>query len=88
MDQRYHYPCLPLAIYREVASHLRQVEGLRVELLPQTDPRFDYSLSQLEGLHLHWDEQSYPQAAAQAEAILSYYRQRYPEWMTAAVTSG
>ncbi len=88
MDQRYHYPYLPLAVYREVAAHLRQVAGLRVELLPQTDLRFDYSLSQLGGLHLHWDEQTYPQAATQAKAILNYYRQRYPEWMAAAATSG
>jgi hypothetical protein len=88
MDQRYYYPDLPLAVYREVAAHLRQVEGLTVELLPQTAPRFDYSLSQQGGLHLHWDEQTYPQAATQVEAILSYYRQRYPEWMTAAATLG
>jgi hypothetical protein len=81
MDQHYQYPCLPLAVYRELAAHLRQVDGLAVELLPQMATTFDYRLSQLGGLQLQWDDQTHPQAEARAEQILAYYRQRYPEWM-------
>jgi hypothetical protein len=60
MDQHYQYPCLPLAVYRELAAHLRQVDGLAVELLPQMATTFDYRLSQLGGLQLQWDDQTHP----------------------------
>jgi len=33
-------PGLPLAVYREVAAHLQQVEGVETGLLPQTAQRF------------------------------------------------
>jgi len=38
-------PGLPLAVYREVAAHLQQVEGVETGLLPQTAQRFDYTQS-------------------------------------------
>jgi hypothetical protein len=71
-------PTMPLAVYRELASHLRQVEGVGADLLPQTTPGFDYDRSQIGGL---WYELpgGAPQAAAQArvDQILTYYRDRY-----------
>jgi hypothetical protein len=41
---RYQIQCpgLPLAVYREVAVHLRQVEGVHTGLIPQQSQRFDY----------------------------------------------
>jgi hypothetical protein len=41
---------LPLAIYREVATHLAQIPGVTAICLPQTAPEFSYTLSQVGGL--------------------------------------
>jgi hypothetical protein len=41
---------LPLAIYREVATHLAQVPGVTAVCLPQTASEFSYTLSQVGGL--------------------------------------
>lgn len=74
--QRLSCPGLSLAVYREVAAHLRQVEGVTIGLIAQTATEFDYFHSQIEGLWL-----SYPQAGqAQVEAILQYYAQRHGTW--------
>ena len=69
------YPCLPLAIYRELAAHLRQIEGVTIELISQQSQRFDYAQSQIDHL-----EMSYPLTLAssdkqQLENILNYYAQ-------------
>lgn len=73
-------PGLPLAVYREIAAHLRQVAGVAVELQPQTSHQFDYQASQVGGLTL-----SYPADLAATErdrlaAILDYYAQRHGAW--------
>ena len=67
---------LPLAVYYEIAAHLRQLSGIQVEILPQTAPDFDYLQSQVGGLLINCSQIS---AADQAKAkeILEYYRQRY-----------
>ncbi|MCS6958455.1 MAG: hypothetical protein RMK91_00175 [Pseudanabaenaceae cyanobacterium SKYGB_i_bin29] len=45
-------PPLPLTMYRELAAHLSQIEGVQVELLaPRTD-RFDYNASQVGGINI------------------------------------
>lgn len=67
---------LSLAVYREVAAHLRQVEGVTVELITQTATEFDYRQSQIEGLWLS----SPPAVQAQVDAILQYYAQRHGSW--------
>lgn len=38
---------LPLAVYREIAAHLRQLEGVEVELIPQSSPQFAYKKAKL-----------------------------------------
>lgn len=69
-------PKLPLAVYREVAAHLSQVEGVATELTPQSSTQFDYTLSQIGELRI-----SGPDAAqAQVEKILAYYGDRYGAW--------
>ncbi|NJL01493.1 MAG: hypothetical protein HC838_15895 [Spirulinaceae cyanobacterium RM2_2_10] len=74
--ERCHCPRLPLAVYREVAAHLRQVAGVEVELLTQTSSQFDYLASQIEALQL-----SYPTAVRdRLNAILDYYAQRHGAW--------
>ena len=64
---------LPLVVYREIASHLRQLEGVEVELIPQPSSQFDYKQSQIAGLRV-----DYAQNVTQhMKQILTYYRDRY-----------
>lgn len=76
---------LPLAVYREVAAHLAQVDGVTVELVPQRSTQFDYSLSQIDSLRIHYADA--PQAASeqadqQVRRVLAYYGDRYGAWET------
>lgn len=73
-------PGLPLAVYREVAAHLRQVVGVDVVLLPQTATQFDYRQSQVGGLQIQYAEEINPRDQARIEQILSYYGDRYGAW--------
>jgi hypothetical protein len=74
-------PQLPLAVYLEVAAHLRQVVGIEVELLPQTAPEFDYLQSQVAGLSI--DCRAVTTAdQSQVVEILNYYERRYGAWTT------
>lgn len=82
---------MPLAVYREVAAHLRQLPSLGVELLPQTSQEFDYLQSQVGGIRI-WClsenghtttgnplEMLDPQDDRQRlQAIIQYYNDRYP----------
>jgi hypothetical protein len=71
---------MPLAVYRELAAHLRQV-GATVELLPQASQTFDYQQSQVGGLVLRYLPQNSPQSLPDSEPylqqILAYYSQQY-----------
>jgi hypothetical protein len=71
---------LPLAVYREVAAHLRQVSGVEVELLPQTDPEFEYLKSQVGGLVITYPIEANPESRRRVEQILAYYGDRYTPW--------
>ena len=70
---------LPLAVYREVAAHLAQVEGVTTELTPQTSKTFEYTESQIGRLTI---QISPPTADAQGrvEQILAYYSDRFGAW--------
>ena len=68
-------PCLSLAIYREIAAHLRQIDGVSVGLLEQKAKEFDYLQSQIGGLWLEYfpnDERE-----QQIKSILTYYELKY-----------
>ncbi|MBC6418814.1 MAG: hypothetical protein GDA44_08495 [Prochloron sp. SP5CPC1] len=71
---------LPLAIYREVAAHLRQVEGVKTGLLSRDGGIFDYNQSQLQGLWLEYPEKLDTPRPLRLEAILAYYAQCYGAW--------
>jgi hypothetical protein len=71
------YPGLPLAIYREVAAHLRQVAGIKTELISQDSQEFDYNQSQIGGLWIEYPTHLNDRDRALVEAILSYYACRY-----------
>ena len=77
IKEKIEFPNLPLAVYREVAAHLRQVDGVEVDLIPQTSSEFDYNQSQIAGLWLEHDENIPPQNRLLVEKILAYYRNRY-----------
>jgi hypothetical protein len=80
--QRYQLQCagLPLAIYREVAAHLRQVEGVETGLTEQNSDHFDYHQSQVGSLWLQYPEDLDPAAQQQVEQILDYYSSRFSPW--------
>jgi hypothetical protein len=77
-------PTLPLAIYREIAAHLRQVQGIEVDLLPQTSQQFDYHQSQVGGLQIQCGEATALQDRKQVNQILAFYQNRYGLWSVSA----
>lgn len=81
-DLQLHSPNLPLAVYREVAAHLRQVTGVEVELLPQRSQTFEYRQSQVGGLKLHYTADADADARQRVQQILAYYGDRYGNWQT------
>lgn len=71
---------LPLAIYREVAAHIRQIQGIDVSLLEQTSKDFDYLQSQVGGLFIEYDGDLPTKETEQLESILAYYASKYNSW--------
>lgn len=69
-------PTLPLAVYREVVAHLRQVDGTRAGLLPQTCTTFDPSASQIGGLWIERPDDWDAPRQQRLDAILNYYSDR------------
>jgi 1-aminocyclopropane-1-carboxylate deaminase/D-cysteine desulfhydrase-like pyridoxal-dependent ACC family enzyme len=75
-----HCPGLPLAVYREVAAHLRQVIGVEAELIAQTSQQFDYTESQIAGLLIQYTEAVDLKNQERVSQILAYYQNRYGAW--------
>ncbi len=73
-------PHLPLAVYREVAAHLRQVQGVEAGLIPQTSQQFDYNQSQVAGLWIQYTDASDSVSRERVSQILAYYQNRYGAW--------
>lgn len=71
------FPQLPLAVYRELAAHLRQVEGVEPYLIPQQSREFDYNDSQIEGVQIQFPENADATCRQRVDQILAYYRNRY-----------
>lgn len=78
-------PSLPLAVYREIAAHVQQLDGIEVEILPQSSTEFDYFKSQVEGLLLKYPADFSQEDQERLEEILSYYQQRYGQWERQAI---
>lgn len=70
---------LPLAVYREIVSHLRQIEGVNADLLPQTSQEFDYLQSQVGGLSLEYI--STEETEIKVKSILAYYENKYGSFL-------
>lgn len=79
---RYQIRCfgLPLAVYRELAAHLRQVQGVDVGLMPQTSKQFDYQASQSGGLWIQYALDLENSSIERVKQILAYYSYRYGAW--------
>lgn len=77
---QYQIPGLPLAVYREVAAHTRQVVGVQADLMPQTSQEFDYSQSQVGGLLISYPPEISEIDRQRVEQILQYYGDRFGEW--------
>ncbi|MEH2107316.1 hypothetical protein [Nostoc sp.] len=75
--EKIEFAGLPLAVYREIAAHLRQVEGVEVDLIPQSSQEFDYNQSQISGLSLSWTANSGSENRQRVNQILAYYQNRY-----------
>lgn len=84
-QQQLTSPQLPLAVYREVAAHLRQVEGVKASLVMRSiehDPaeKFDYYQSQVAALQIEFAADLAESTKQKVTAILDYYAQRYNPW--------
>lgn len=75
--EKIEFAGLPLAVYREIAAHLRQVEGVEVSLIPQTSQEFDYNQSQINGLWIEYTPNSGDQSRQWVQQILTYYHNRH-----------
>lgn len=67
------YPDLPLAIYREIASHLQQVNGTQTHLITQDSSTFSYTQSQVKALVVQYSST----VREQIDMILNFYASRY-----------
>jgi hypothetical protein len=76
-QEKIEFPGLSLAVYREIAAHLRQVEGIEVDLISQSSAEFDYNQSQIDSLWISWTPNSKAESRQRVEEILGYYRNRY-----------
>ncbi|MGL6341096.1 MAG: hypothetical protein ACRC80_18400 [Waterburya sp.] len=76
-SQQLTCPQLPLAVYREVSAHLRQVEGVDASLILRPlnhDPaeKFDYYQSQVAALQINYSKNTDQLAKQQVQEILNY----------------
>jgi hypothetical protein len=75
-----HNHQLPLAVYREVAAHLQQIEGIVVDFLMPNKRSFSYTESQLGGLEITGIDRLTELDLNRFNGILSYYADRYQPW--------
>ena len=78
-------PQLPLAVYREVAAHVRQVEGIDASPIvrsteSESEAKFDYYQSQIAAIQINYGEAATDKDKAQVTEILDYYARRYSPW--------
>jgi hypothetical protein len=76
-QEKIEFAGLSLAVYREIAAHLRQVEGIAVSLIPQSSCDFDYNQSQISGIEISITPNLATESQERVKEILAYYRHRY-----------
>ncbi|MBH8561490.1 hypothetical protein I8748_04740 [Nostoc sp. CENA67] len=75
--EKIEFAGLPLAVYREIVAHLRQVEGVKADLIPQSSQKFDYNQSQIGGLWISLPPNSSSEKKQRVQQILAFYQNRY-----------
>jgi hypothetical protein len=70
-------PHIPLAVYRELAAHLQQIDGVTVAFLEPIDRAFSYTGSQLDGLEILGVDRLTDEDRQRLTQILGYYTDRY-----------
>jgi hypothetical protein len=70
---------LPLAVYREIVSHLRQINGVNADLFSQTATEFDYLQSQVGGLSVEYSPLE--DTEIKVKSILAYYENKYSPFL-------
>ncbi|MEL4895890.1 hypothetical protein [Crocosphaera sp. Alani8] len=85
-QEKITYPCLPLAIYRELAAHLRQIQGVTTELVSQQSQQFDYNQSQIDHINIRYPLTLSLSEKQRLEEILDYYAQTYHPYTRELVT--
>ena len=78
-------PQLPLAVYREVAAHLRQIAGVETNLIMRSlehnpEEKFDYYQSQIAAIKISCQREISAIDRDRISEILDYYAQRYSAW--------
>ena len=80
-------PFLPLAVYREIAAHLQQLDAVEVEIMSQSSTAFSYDRSQVEGLRLTYPSTLATEEKQRLQEILNYYEKRHGQWEKSQLTS-
>jgi hypothetical protein len=73
-------PQLPLAVYRELAAHLQQIDRVQTTLIEQSASTFDYALSQIESIEIRHPKDLPAEGQQMIGKILSYYGDRFGSW--------
>ena len=69
-------PDIALAMYRELASHIEQIDNVNAELFWQESTEFSYSGSQIGGIWL-----TYPQSISkQSQLLIKNILNHYGNW--------
>jgi hypothetical protein len=66
-------PELPLAMYKELATHLSQLDGVSTELIWQDRQDFSYDASQIAGMHVTCSSQMLERLQELVSSILDRY---------------
>ena len=69
-------PQIPLAVYREFAAHLQQIEGIKVSFLAPIDRSFSYTESQLGGIEIFGTDLLSDADRRRLDRIVEYYVSR------------
>jgi hypothetical protein len=68
-------PELPLAMYKELATHLSQVEGVTADLIWQDRQEFSYDASQIAGMYV-----SAAPLSERSQALIQSILDLYGSW--------
>ena len=82
---------LPLAIFLEIAAHLRQIKGINATvILPEIEQdrqqlKFDYDRSQVKYLSIEQQSELDSNSLSRLDSILNYYARLDPTWQKESI---